>query len=67
MRKLVLSKDDRASIRKEMFYHPDPRVMLRMHTLWLNAHHFPQKQIASLLGVSRSTIHRSRVLFRQSS
>jgi|JI10StandDraft_1071094.scaffolds.fasta_scaffold00253_10 hypothetical protein len=40
MQNIVLPPDVEAAIRNDMSHHPDPRVMLRMHILWLWTNRF---------------------------
>ena len=59
MRNMTFSEADVQVIAPERYHHPDPRVQRSMEILWLKHHGFPHERIATLAGVSRSTVQRS--------
>ena len=58
MREFAFSEADVQTIGHERYHHPDPRVQRYMEILWLKHHGFSHDRIATLAGVSRSTVQR---------
>ena len=58
MREFTFSEADVQTIGHERYHHPDPRVQRYMEILWLKHHGFSHDRIATLAGVSRSTVQR---------
>jgi len=58
MRHFDFSPDVMNQIERDRFNHVDPLVQRRMEVLWLKAHHQTHETIATLAGVSRSTVQR---------
>jgi transposase len=59
MREITFSQTDVQAIGHDRFHHPDPRVQRRLEILWLKHHGFGHDRIATLAGVSRSTVQRT--------
>ena len=58
MRHFDFPPDVMNEIERDRFNHVDPLVQRRMEVLWLKAHHQTHEMIATLAGVSRSTVQR---------
>ncbi len=58
MRRFLFTDEVLASICRERFYHPNPRVQRRMEILWLKQHGETHQRIAELASVSRRTVQR---------
>ncbi len=58
MRDITFSEADLQAIGHERYHHPEPRVQRYMEILWLKHHGFTHERIATLAGVSRSTVQR---------
>jgi hypothetical protein len=58
MRRFEFTEEERQTIAKERFEHPNPRVQRRMEILWLKAHRETHERIAALAGVGRRTAQR---------
>lgn len=58
MRTVTFSAADLEAIQHDRYHHPDPQVQQKMEVLWLKHHGFSHKDIASVAGVSRSTVQR---------
>jgi transposase len=58
MRAVSISAADVAMIACERYHHPDPRVQRKMEVLWLLHHGETHERVATLAGVSRSSVHR---------
>ena len=65
MTRLTFSEEDRRSLDKERFEHPDPRVQRRMEVLWLISQGVPYAQAARLGGVSEATVDRYVAVYRR--
>jgi transposase len=59
MREITFSEADLQGIAHERYHHPDPRVQRYMEILWLKHHGLTHERIATLAGVSRSTVQRT--------
>lgn len=59
----AFSDEDRHQIDVERYYHPDPRVMKRMHVLSLMMRGMKLVEIVKYSKVSRSTIDRVRHIY----
>jgi transposase len=58
MRNITFSEADVQAIAHERYHHPDPRVQRQMEILWAKHLGFTHECIASVAGVSRSTVQR---------
>src|SRR5438067_5021160 len=58
MRSINFTEDDLRAIAHERYYHPDPHVQRKMEVLWLKHHGQTHQRIATLAGVSRSSVQR---------
>jgi len=58
MRELTFPEADVQAIGHERYHHPEPRVQRYMEILWLKHHGFTHDRIATVAGVSRSTVQR---------
>jgi len=58
MRAVAFSEADLEIIAYERYHHPDPQVQRKMEVLWLLHHGEAHERIATLAGVSRSSVHR---------
>jgi hypothetical protein len=58
MRNITFSEADVQAIAHERYHHPDPRVQRQMEILWGKYLGFTHERIATLAGVSRSTVQR---------
>jgi transposase len=58
MRSVTFTEDDLRTIAHERYHHPDPRVQRTMEVLWLKHHGETHQRIATLAGVSRSSVQR---------
>jgi transposase len=58
MREITFSEADLQAIGHDRYHHPEPRVQRYMEILWLKHHGFIHDRIATLAGVSRSTVQR---------
>ena len=58
MREITFSEADQQAIAHDRYHHPEPRVQRYMEILWLKHHGFTHDRIATLAGVSRSTVQR---------
>ena len=59
MREIIFPEADVQAIAQDRYHHPDPRVQRRMEILWLKHHGLSHERIATLAGVSRSTVQRT--------
>jgi transposase len=64
MRAITFSAADLEAIAQERYHHPDPQVQRRMAVLWLKHHGLNHQRIATLAGVSRSSVQRCLRTFR---
>jgi predicted transcriptional regulator len=55
MLRVPISSDDLLTIQRARFYHPQPHIMVRMHTLALHHEGETATRIAELLGRNRKT------------
>ena len=58
MRAVTFSDADLEMIAHERYHHPDPQVQRKMEVLWLLHHGETHERIATLAGISRSSVHR---------
>ena len=58
MRAVSFSEADLERIAYERYHHPDPQVQRKMEVLWLLHHGETHERIATLAGLSRSSVHR---------
>jgi transposase len=58
MRAVTFSNADLEMIAHERYHHPDPQVQRKMEVLWLLHHGETHERIATLAGISRSSVHR---------
>lgn len=58
MRRFIFSAQERETLAKERYHHPDPRVQQRMEIVWLKSQRETHQRIAELAGVSRRTVQR---------
>lgn len=58
MRAVTFNEADLELIAYERYHHPDPQVQRQMAVLWLLHHGETHERIATLAGVSRSSVHR---------
>jgi transposase len=58
MRPITFTADDRRTLARDRYYHPDPRVQRKMEVLWLKSHGLPHDRIATYAGVSRRSVQR---------
>jgi transposase len=58
MRPVTFSEADLEQIAHERYHHPDPRVQRKMEVLWLLHCGEVHERVATLAGVSRSSVHR---------
>src|SRR5437763_5601037 len=58
MRAVTFSDADLEMIAYERYHHPDPQVQRKMEVLWLLHHGETHERIATLAGISRSSVHR---------
>jgi transposase len=61
---LKFADDDLATLSKDRYEHPDPRVQRRMEVLWLISQGMARVKAAKLAGVTRATAERYVVLYR---
>jgi transposase len=59
MRAITFPEADVQAIAHDRYHHPDPHVQRHMEILWLKHHGFTHEDIATLAGVSRSTVQRT--------
>ena len=62
---LVFSDEDRATLRRERYYHPHPRVQQRYEVLLLISRGLSQKEAGRLAGVSLATAQRYVSAYRR--
>ena len=65
MRATTFSASDLEAIGRERYRHPDPQVQRRMEVLWLKHHGLDHQRIATLAGLSRSSVQRCLAAFRR--
>src|SRR6266567_4354218 len=65
MREITFPEADVQALAHDRYHHPDPRVQRRMEILWLKHHGLPHEDIATLAGVSRSTMQRTLSAYRE--
>jgi transposase len=65
MREITFSETDVQAIGHDRYHHPDPRVQRRLEILWLKYHGFTHEDIATAAGVSRSTVQRTLLTYRE--
>jgi transposase len=65
MREITFSEVDVQAIAHDRFHHPEPRVQRRLEILWLKHHGFCHDRIATLAGVSRSSVQRTLSAYLQ--
>jgi transposase len=58
MRAVTFSEADLETIACERYHHPDPRVQRKMEVLWLLHHGETHERVATLAGISRSSVQR---------
>jgi transposase len=58
MRSIIFSADDRRTLARDRYHHPDPRVQRKLEVLWLKSHGLSHDQIAAYADVSRRTVQR---------
>jgi|1186.fasta_scaffold102760_2 transposase len=58
MREITFCEADVQAIGHDRYHHPHPRVQRYLEMLWLKHHGFSHERIATLAGVSRSTVQR---------
>src|SRR4051795_6675513 len=58
MRSVTFTEDDLRAIAYDRYHHPDPHVQRKMEVLWLKHHGETHERIATLAGVSRSSVQR---------
>ncbi len=63
MRRFEFTEEQRQTIARERFFHPDPAVQRRMEVLWLKLHGETHERIAVLMDTSRRTVQRVLDLF----
>jgi transposase len=63
MRRFEFTKEEKHTIARERYHHPDPRVQRRMEILWLKSQGERHERIAQLAGVGRRTVQRVLDLF----
>jgi transposase len=59
MREINFTEAEVQALGHERYHHPDPRVQRHFEVLWLKHHGFTHERIATLAGVSRSTVQRT--------
>jgi len=64
MREITFSEADVQAIAHDRFHHPEPRVQRRLEILWLKYHGLGHERIATLAGVSRSSVQRTLSAYR---
>lgn len=62
---LVFSEADRATLLRERYHHPHPRVQQRHDVLWLISQGLSQKEAGRLAGVSLATAQRYVLAYRR--
>jgi len=63
MRRFEFTEEEKQTIARERYYHPDPRVQRRMEIVWLKSQGERHERIAQLAGVGRRTVQRVLDLF----
>lgn len=63
MLRLTFSEEEVEQLRHERFFHPHPRVQLRMEALLLKSQNLPHKDICRLLAISGNTLRKYLKLF----
>ena len=63
MRRFEFTEEQRQTVARERFFHPDPAVQRRMEILWLKLHGETHERIAVLTDTSRRTVQRVLDLF----
>src|SRR5436190_9440748 len=63
MRSYSFPEDVVATVARERYQHPDPRVQERMEILWLKSKNETHDRIGELANVSRSTVQRTLRLY----
>lgn len=63
MRRFEFTEEEKRTIGKERYCHPDPQIQRRMEILWLKLQGERHERIAELAGVSRRTVQRVLDLF----
>src|SRR5215210_3794617 len=58
MRAVTFTATDLEQIAYERYHYPDPQVQREMEVLWLLHHGETHERVATLAGVSRSSVHR---------
>jgi transposase len=58
MRSVPFTEDELCAIAHDRYHHPDPLVQRKMEVLWLKHHGETHERIATLAGVSRSSVQR---------
>ncbi len=58
MRSVAFTADELDAIAQERYFHPDPHIQRKMEVLWLKHHGETHERIATLAGVSRSSVQR---------
>lgn len=58
MRRFEFTEEQRQTVARERFFHPDPAVQRRMEILWLKLHGETHDRIAVLTDTSRRTVQR---------
>ena len=63
MRSILFTDEDVRAIAHERYHHPDPHVQRQLEILWLKHHGETHQRIATLAGVSRSSVQRTLSTF----
>jgi transposase len=63
--RVEFSEQECQQFHQERYRHPHPRVQQRMEVMWLLSQGETHERAAQLAGVSRTTVHRYLVAFRQ--
>lgn len=64
MLRLTFSEEDVEQLRFERFFHPHPRVQLRMEALLLKSQNLPHKDICRILAISGNTLRQYLKLYQ---
>ena len=57
MIKVKFTDEDKNQLNYERYYHPHPRVQLKMETLWLKSLGYSTEQICKIAKISKSTFY----------
>lgn len=58
MIRIKFTKKDIESIKYERFHHPHPRVMQKMHVLWLKSQNYPHNEICLIADITGNTLRK---------